>query len=216
MNRPTVKGGQRTDPTDPPGKDALQPAQGGGAEKQGVEERFTELPTEVGLDLDLSSVLAAQARQSGAPTEALVQWDDDRRPAQTGQQRTDAAPPRERTPVEPAPAEPAGASPLASDAVLAAAEPEPPAAVPHKVPGPGAFPEENLTQTPTEVSIDIDVGSTTDFASTVGRPALRVTSAERSEAGRAKGAASALEPIDLQLDLDQPELNSKQRRQRSA
>jgi hypothetical protein len=172
------------------------------------------LPTEVGLDLDLSTAVAAQARQSAAPTEALVQWDDDRRPAQTGQQRTDAAPPREPTPVEPAAAEPAGAGPRASDeAVLASADPQPPATVPHKVPGPGAFPEENLTQTPTEMSIDIDVGATTDFASTVGRAALRVTSAERTEAGRAKGAASAL---DLQLDLNQPELNSKQRVQRSA
>ena len=57
--------------------------------------------------------------------------------------------------------------------------------------------DDQLTQTPTEVSIDIDVGTATDFASTIGRSGPRTK--------------ASMDPIDLQLDLSQPQTRSKRR-----
>jgi hypothetical protein len=210
MDRPTVRGGRRADP---PRTDALQPAQGEEAEKQTLEDGFTELRTEVGLDLDLSSVVAATTPERAATLDARLQSDGDLRPAQREHQRAEAASPDEPAAVQQAPAEAADSRSPPVEAAMTAADAEPAAASAH---GPAAFPDENLTQTPTEVLIDIDVGATTDFATTVTRAALRVPSAQRAEAARGKGAPAPLEPIDLQLDLTQPELASKKRQQRSA
>jgi hypothetical protein len=194
------------------GQKTVQAAQGR-AEERSLGDRFTELPTEVGLDLDLSSVVKPAAPDNTPLIDTLEQQADDRLPVQA-RQRTDAAALAEPTPGEPA----AGGSPAADAATAPAAlEAERPAAfAPHKGHGAGEFADENLTQTPTEVSIDIDVGATTDFVTTVGWPALRASTPQRPEAGRPRNTAAALEPIDLQLDLNQPELNSKKREKRSA
>jgi len=124
-----------------------EPARSEGSDKRITEERFTQLPTEVGLDLDLGSVVAA------APEVVL----------------TDLI----------APGNTEHASPAAATAQAAA-----------QVASLGGPLDDNLTQTPTEVLIDIDVGTATSL--------------------------SKLEPIDLQLDLSQSQARSKQRAGRGA
>ena len=81
-----------------------------------------------------------------------------------------------------------------------------------------AYPETQMTQTPTEVSIDIDVGEPSHPSSAVGPPGTRVVPLQRPDAER-KAGAPALAPFDLQLDLDQPETGTggpKPREEKSA
>jgi hypothetical protein len=73
----------------------------------------------------------------------------------------------------------------------------------------GGFPDEHLTQTPTEVQIDIDVGPTTGFSDTVGRSGGRLGLTRRPEAEAPR--KPSLEPIDLQLDLSKPEARIRRR-----
>jgi hypothetical protein len=123
-----------------------------GADKRGFEERFTELPTELGLDLDLSSVLAS------APSRRL--------------EAEPSAPPAGDEPPRRAVASP------------------PPASAPSEHP---FAPDDRLTTTPTEVAIDIDVGTASGFTR----------------------SPTVVEPIDLQLDLSQPDPKGKRREEQS-
>jgi len=171
--------------------------------KHGSDERFTELPTEAGLDLDLTSVVAA----TGAGSERA-----DVRP----QLRDDPLARRTRQPVagalsrgEPTPLDKAGAG-----RVPAATPPPPPVSTPSEARRAVDLSDEQLTQTPTELAIDIDVGTTTDFSSTIGRGAPAVAPARQGESERTAKPPSMLDPIDLQLDL--PESKNKPRTQRSA
>ena len=144
-----------------------EPVRSEGSDKRGAEERFTQLPTEVGLDLDLGSVVAS------APEVVLTDL--------LAHGRTGRAALPAQEPVE-------------------AARPSGPA-------------DENLTQTPTEVMIDIDVGTTTSLTDrTVPRPNPQRAEGERG----ARGAPAGLGPIDLQLDLSQSQTRSKQRAGRGA
>jgi hypothetical protein len=150
-----------------------------GSDKRATEERFTQLPTEVGLDLDLGSVVAS------APEVVL----------------TDLL----------APGSTERASP-AEEPVAAAAPAQPPVQA-AKLEGPS---DDNLTQTPTEVLIDIDVGTTTGFSPATVGAAPRLNS-QRPEAERStRNTPSKLEPIDLQLDLSQSQGRSRQRAGRGA
>jgi hypothetical protein len=169
----------------------VSPPTQGEPTKHGSDERFTELPTEAGLDLDLNSVAA-----TGADSERA----DVRR-----QLRDDPLARRTRHPVadalshgEPTPLDKAGAG-----RVPAATPPPPPVSTPSEARRAVDLSDEQLTQTPTELAIDIDVGTTTDFSSTIGRAAPAVAK-----------PPSMLDPIDLQLDL--PEAKNKARTQRSA
>jgi hypothetical protein len=160
-----------------------------------LEERFTELPTEVGLDLDLSTVAMASAPsplvEFHLPAEAS-------RGAAEAWQLAAAAPPDG---AGPAPATPrasigeGGTRPVVDLAPAKAAA--------------GGFPDEHLTQTPTEVQIDIDVGPTTGFSDTVGRSGGRLGLTRRPEAEAPR--KPSLEPIDLQLDLSKPEARIRRR-----
>jgi hypothetical protein len=139
-----------------------------------TEERFTELPTEIELDLDLSSVI---------------------RPVVPGG-NTDM------------PAQPGAEGPIPARA------PEPVAA--NSINEPAPLNEERMTQAPTEVLIDIDVGARTGFPDTNGQPSPRVVPLQRSEAERSRNAEPTLAPIDLQLDLNQPETKIKRRQEKLA
>jgi hypothetical protein len=75
--------------------------------------------------------------------------------------------------------------------------------------------DNQLTQTPTEVSIDIDVGEPSRISNTVSQPATRVVSLQRPDVER-KNTGPALVPFDLQLDLGQPETKTKPRGEKSA
>jgi len=146
------------------------------------EERFTELPTEAGLDLDLSSRIV--------PVEPFT--------------------------ADPEPAGAAQTTPQAPQPIVADSLPVPAA---HVVVAP-RFADDQLTQTPTEVSIDIDIGEPSHLAGTVGQPITRVVPLLRPEAERPKNTVTAtLAPFDLQLDLDQPETGTggpKPREEKSA
>jgi len=130
--------------------------------KHGSDERFTELPTEAGLDLDLTSVIAA----TGAGSERA-----DVRP----QLRDDPLARRTRQPVADALSrgEPTRSTRRAGR-VPAATPPPPPLSTPSEARRAVDLSDEQLTQTPTELAIDIDVGTTTDFSSTIGRGAPAV------------------------------------------
>jgi hypothetical protein len=151
-----------------------EPVRAEGSDKRATEERFTQLPTEVGLDLDLGSMVA------GAPEVVLTDL------------------------LAPGSAERASRAEEPSAAAASARAPT------------QAESDDNLTQTPTEVLIDIDVGTTTGFSPTIDRAGPRLNP-QRPEAERStRNAASKLEPIDLQLDLSQPPARSKQRAGRGA
>ncbi len=146
------------------------------------EERFTELPTEAGLDLDLSSRIV----------------------------------PGEPFTPDPEPAGAAQTTPQASPPIVADSLPVPAA---HAVVAP-RFADDQLTQTPTEVSIDIDIGEPSHLANTVGQPITRVVPRLHPEPERPRDTVPAtLTPFDLQLDLDQPETGTgapKPRKEKSA
>jgi hypothetical protein len=161
------------DPMDAPGGSSHLLAEPVGSEpsdKRASEVRFTELPTEVGLDLDLSSVVAA------APevmlTDLLARAE---RAASPIHQPAVAAAAATQATVQTA----ASASTFVDPALPVVGADRPGAA------GHGPLSDDNLTQTPTEVLIDLDVGTATGFSHT-NRPTL--------------------EPIDLQLDLSQPQV----------
>jgi len=162
---------------DAAGTDVAQPADAAGRRDAG--ERFTELPTEVGLDLDLGTVTVAAPAIGG---NTLMRHFDALAPLQ---------------PLEPAAGNAAASSAASTETPAAAA-----------VPG---LHDEHLTQTPTELSIDIDVGTATGCPNTIGRPATRVVPFERPDPERTRAGVTPLEPIDLQLDLTQPETRSKRR-----
>jgi hypothetical protein len=155
----------------------------GGKEQHPIDERFTELPTEVALDLDLNTSAA------GAPelTDLLKPGDAGRAPTQA--ERRAAAAPAAASPARAQEAATAARAPDAEPVSVDLARSQ--AAAQHELA------EDRLTQTPTEVSIDIDVGTATDFATTVGRPGPRTK--------------PSMDPIDLQLDLSQPQTRSKRR-----
>jgi pilus assembly protein FimV len=116
-------------------------AKTGGPETRGFEERFTELPTELGLDLDLSSVAAGPATVSPVTVSPAG-----------------AVPAEARRSVEARSAEAGSAKPVEERA--AAQTPEPPAPAPAPAEE-HPFPDDHLTTTPTEIAIDIDVGTST-------------------------------------------------------
>jgi hypothetical protein len=179
-------------PTAAPARTEAKP-QPAAPEKRGLE-RFTELPTEVGLDLDLSTVarggVDANSTLNVPPTRAPVSSEAPQQPVET------------TVPAAAVPAKPDERRPSA-----AVSQPRTDAAS-----GQGAeFPDEHLTQTPTEVSIDIDVGTATSFPSTSGLSASRFSLPRRAETAPTSGPATALEPIDLQLDLNQPESKTRRR-----
>jgi hypothetical protein len=150
------------------------------ADQRALDERFTELPTEVGLDLDLNT----SAAPAPELTDLLVPGNTGRAPARTEAPAAATA--------SPAPAvAPAGAA-RAQEANMPAADLMRPDAG-----GRRDLSDDQLTQTPTELSIDIDVGTATDFASTISRSGPR--------------SKPSMDPIDLQLDLSQPLTRSKRR-----
>jgi hypothetical protein len=171
-----------------------EPVRSEGSGKRGTDERFTELPTEVGLDLDLSSVVAPAPEV--VLTDLLAQGSAPRAVWPTEQPAVAAA---AQTPAQAAES-PSRVTDSAPPVVVAARS----EAARHD-----GLPDENLTQTPTEVLLDIDVGTTTGFPHTIDRGA-------RPEAERGRNGPSVLEPIDLQLDLGQPQARPKQRAGRSA
>jgi hypothetical protein len=165
-------------------------------QQHAIEERFTELPTEVSLDLDLNTTAAATPEL----TDLLVPGNIDRSAPRTNEPAAAASPPVPTAPTKEA--QGAGRAPEAS----------PPVAdlVYSEGAGRREISDDQLTQTPTEVSIDIDVGTATNFASTVGRSGPRLHP-QRLEAERSRNAPAPLEPIDLQLDLNQSQTKSKLR-----
>jgi hypothetical protein len=151
----------------------VEPARSEGSDKRTSEERFTQLPTEVGLDLDLGSVVA------GTPEVVL----------------TDLL----------APGDAERASPVAA-----------PVQAPVHAGNPDGVLDDNLTQTPTEVLIDIDVGTATALSTATIGAAPRMN-LQRPEGERStRDAPAKLEPIDLQLDLSQSQPRAKQRAGRGA
>jgi hypothetical protein len=66
------------------------------------------------------------------------------------------------------------------------------------------------------VLIDIDLGGTSRFPGTIGQPAPRVVPLQRPETERSRNTVPTLTPIDLQLDLSQPEIRTKRREEKSA
>ncbi len=242
----------------------------GSGRESGSDERFTELPTEVGLDLDLSSALIpvegeafdspkteitaqASARSSVPPSRAAeaapaphqfpdesltqapteVSLDIDVGPT-TGLprsiERPAAAAPATWSPAQPIPIERA-AAPAATEVPpgwttdFPTTVPEPtapapssthPAAQPSRsaepAPAREEFADESLTQAPTEVLLDIDVGTSTGFPSSIERPtAPRIVARQLPGTARAASGGAALGPIDLQLDLSQPDSRNKRR-----
>jgi hypothetical protein len=151
------------------------------ADQRAIDERFTELPTEVGLDLDLNT--------SAAPAPELT---DLLAPGNTGRAPARTEAPAAATVASAAPADPSAAAARAHEASMPAADFGRPDAG-----GRRDLSDDQLTQTPTEVSIDIDVGTATDFASTISRSGPR--------------SKPSMDPIDLQLDLSQPLTRSKRR-----
>ncbi|HEX4596785.1 MAG TPA: hypothetical protein VH278_03285 [Burkholderiaceae bacterium] len=110
------------------------------ADQRALDERFTELPTEVGLDLDLNT----SAAPAPELTDLLVPGNTGRAPARTEAPAAATA--------SPAPAvAPAGAV-RAQEANMPAADLMRPDAG-----GRRDLSDDQLTQTPTELSIDIDV-----------------------------------------------------------
>ncbi len=194
-------------------------APGGGETKRGLEGSFTELPTEVGLDLDLSSVIAR-----AAPADAADVWLDLNEPrvqaaapaAAAGSRivaETAEPPPvrdssREHKPSLVERADPPRSAGGETAKIFSAVRSE-------AAPRAGQS-DEQLTQTPTEVLIDIDVGATTSFSGMVDRPATRLPPMNGPEAERPRNTSSPLGPIDLQLDLSQPETKTPRRGGRSA
>jgi hypothetical protein len=162
------------------------------------DPQFTELPTEVAMDLDLSTLvmpaapmLTAEelaARNAGAPASHAPQpglGDSSQATAAPGAVAARRAPASDAAP--------------ASRIVLT------------ELPTRAGFADDQLTQTPTEVSIDIDLGEPS--RNTVNQPATRVVPLQRADAER-KNTGPA--PFDLQLDLDQPETKNKPRGEKSA
>gem|GEM_PF-1600944 len=193
-------------------------APAGGETKRGLEERFTELPTEVGLDLDLSSVIA-----QAAPADAADVWLDLNEPrlqvagaaaagsrtvAETAPQPAARDSSREHKPSLVERADPARSAERETAVVVSAVRSE--------AGSRAAQSDEQLTQTPTEVLIDIDVGATTSFSGVVDRPATRLPPMNGPDAERPRNTTSPLGPIDLQLDLSQPETKAPRRGGRSA
>jgi hypothetical protein len=200
----------------PPGRQAsLEGLQSvlGEAPGRALGERFTELPTEAGLDLDLSSALIPIEASRSDLLEAMS----------TGASVLDAPQARAaEAGAEPALGAEALAEPaLACEALAKQALPSEALAKEGRTPstaGPGrdAFPDDQLTQTPTEVLIDIDVGTST-VPGAIGRPtSSRVVPLQRPEPDRPRSAAPPFEPIDLQLDLSKPESRNKRREEKSA
>ena len=154
----------------------------GEADQRPIDERFTELPTEVALDLDLNTAAASAPEL----TDLLTPGNVDRAGARAGEAA--ALAPAAQPPA--AVARPAAPAPVREASMPAADLVRPEA-------GRRDLSDDQLTQTPTEVSIDIDVGTATDFASTIGRPGPRTK--------------ASMDPFDLQLDLSQPQTRSKRR-----
>jgi hypothetical protein len=175
----------------------------GEAPGRALGERFTELPTEAGLDLDLSSALI--------PIEASRS--DLLRAMSTGASVLDAPPALGAEAL----AEPGLASEALAEPALASEALAKEAGTPSTAgPGRDAFPDDQLTQSPTEVLIDIDVGTST-VPGAIGRPtSSRVVPLQRPEPDRPRSAAPPFEPIDLQLDLSKPESRNKRREEKSA
>ena len=157
-----------------------------------AEERFTELPTEMAIDLDLGS-LTRLPKTDEATTLGL--------PNLFGGRVNQSDP----DPVPPSPV----VDPETDKAVLNWREPS---GAPRNAPGElpaspssATFPEEHLTQSPTELSIDLDVGEPSRLSETKPASAASVLPLARAMAARAKAAPPPLAPIDLQLDLTKNE-----------
>ncbi len=125
------------------------------------EEHFTELPTEVAIDLDLNTRVSAEDGTAPAVRDA----------DETG----------ELKPPHPA-----------CDPAVAPTPPE-------------AFADEHLTQAPTEVSIDLDVGESSRFNREVDPAGPTPTGAARDPPERSQPGNPMLTPdwasLELQLDL---------------
>ena len=174
----------------------------GGEEQRAADERFTELPTEMGLDLDLSSVAMPAAPQVVADvgTQGGLDWTSPEvpQPAVSDEPAVDQQPA-----VAPAPAQ----SAVAQEVVIVRGHAVAPSSEASK--GPNEFQDEQLTSTPTEVLIDIDVGTVIDEPSTIAREAPRFSLPRRPEPEQPADTPSSLDPIDLQLDL--PETKPRRR-----
>jgi hypothetical protein len=169
-----------------------------------IDERFTELPTEVALDLDLNTAVAATPEL----TDLIAPGDADRAASRAHEPAASTV-----APVPPAASKEAEASAKEVEAPARGSDASPRSAVDLPRPdglGRRDLPDDQLTQTPTELSIDIDVGTATDFASTVGRPGPRLHP-QRPESERGRNAPASMDPIDLQLDLNQTPAKSKLR-----
>ena len=154
-------------------------------------EGFTELPTEMGLDLDLSSIaMPAAADEPAAVQPPAVA----REPAQHAVAEQPAA---------------ARGPAVAQEVVIAQGQAVAPSSDASK--GSIEFQDEQLTSTPTEISIDIDVGTAIDHPTTNPRGAPRFSLPRRPESEQSVSTPSTIEPIDLQLDLDQPETKARRR-----
>jgi hypothetical protein len=207
------------------------------------EGRFTELPTEVGLDLDLSSALipvegeafdlpgdksasglaAAAPQLSRTPPPSLGRDGVPAGGSLTQVPARDGFPAESQTqvPTEVSLDIDVGRStgfgypstdfprtveqPPATAPASAWSAPQPPRAV-EPSHDREEFPGESITQVPTEVSLDIDVGP-----STVRPTTLRAAARQRAEADRPARGGMAPGPIDLQLDLSQADSKSKRR-----
>lgn len=154
-------------------------------------ERFTELQTEMGLDLDLSSFTMPPAADEPAAVQPPAVA---REPAQHAVAEQPAA---------------ARGPAVAQEVVIAQGQAGAPSSDASK--GSIEFPDEQLTSTPTELSIDIDVGSAIDHPAPITRGAPRLSLPRRPESEQSVNTPSAIEPIDLQLDLDQPDTKARRR-----
>jgi hypothetical protein len=218
----------------PASADSSKSGSTGLATRAAHEQRFTELPTEAGLDLDLSSALipmqaapfdlleeaGSGATESPAPVPAAFAGASAAaqavRATEALAKEVELAPAPEAA-AKAAPADEELAMPAPAAEASAKAAPAAEATAKAAKPGRDTFHDEQLTQTPTEVLIDIDVGTTSGFSGTIGRPtASRVVPLQRPESDRTRSAAPPFEPIDLQLDLSQPESRNKRRGEKSA
>jgi hypothetical protein len=175
LRTPTRGASPGASPSTRPGKDR-------GEDQRPIDERFTELPTEVGLDLDLNTAVASAPELTD-----LLAAGDTGRVASRAQESAAASAAQSAAPIKEAEGAARSADAAAPVAHVARTE----------AAGRREISDDQLTQTPTEVSIDIDVGTATDFASTIGRSGPRTK--------------ASMESFDLQLDLSQPQTRSKRR-----
>jgi hypothetical protein len=164
------------------------------------DESFTELPTEMGIDLDLGSLTIAPPQSDPAPlNEPSVFAGRASKPVPAAQD-----PGAERVPVR---------------AIVNWKEPAAGRTSPGELPVSAAgapFAEEHLTQSPTELNIDLDVGVPSRLGDARSSQGGAVLPLSRAAVVRNKDAALAPAPVDLKLDLPAAEARDRSRGDRSA